>query len=163
MISQAVTILCFWIFLHPTEAMKKKSTKRSLCDTQTSLWLFSVLILLINPRFEISIWPPQMLPRQPSSTLGKCYFFVLCRLPLSHHTNFSLYFPSPVLLLLPLPYCFSLIHDCYSCSHLPSVTSASRIGESHKTLKQTQDTSKINTLPQRRLLFWLYQLIFKFL
>lgn len=121
MISQAVTILCFWIFLYPTEAMKIKSTKRSLCDIQPSLWLFSMLILLINPCFEVSIWPSQMLPRQSSSRLGKCHFF-LCRFPLSQHTNFSLYFPYPVPLLLPPPYCSSLTHDCHSCSHLPSAT-----------------------------------------
>lgn len=159
MISQAVTILCF---LYPTKAMKLKSTKRSLCDIWTPLWLSSVLILHINTRLRISIWPPPMLPRQSSSMLGKRHFFLLCRFSLSHHTNSSLYFSYPVPLLLPLPYCFSLVHDCQSCSHLPCATSASLMTKSHKTLKETQDTSKINPLPQRRFLFWLYQLILDF-
>lgn len=141
--------------------MKIESTKRSLCDIWTSLWLFSMPILLINRCFEISIWPSQMLPRQSSSRLGKCNFF-LCRFPLSQHTNFSLYFPYPVPLLLPLPYCSSLIHDCHSCPISLVPPSASLMTESHKTLKQTQDTSKVNAVPQRRFLLWLYQLIFKF-
>lgn len=156
MISQGATILCFWSFLYPTEAMNTKSTKRSLCDIQTSL--FSVLILLINPHFEISIWLPPMLPRQSSSMLEKCHFFLLCRFPHSQHTIFALYFP----LLLPLPYCFSLIHDFHSCSHLLTATPASLMTKSHKSLKETQDTSKIKALPQRRFMFWLYQLIFNF-
>lgn len=120
MISQAVTILCFWIFLYPTEAMKIKSTKRSLCDIQPSLWLFPMLILLINPCFEVSIWPSQRLPRVKQQVREMS--LLLCRFPLSQHTNFSSYFPYPVPLLLPPPYCSSLTHDCRSCSHLPSAT-----------------------------------------
>lgn len=170
MIPQAATILCFWIFLYPTEAIKTKSTKRSLCDIQTSLWLFSVPILPINPRFEISFWPPPMLPRQSSSMLGKCHFFLLCRFP-------TLFLPHKLpFLTTQTVFCIFLIQSLYYCPTLlllshswlsqlvpsPSATSTTLMTKSHKTLKETQDTSKTNLLPQRRLLLWLYQLIFNF-
>lgn len=145
MISQAVTILCFWIFLYRTEAMKIKSARRSLCDIQTPLWLFPVLILLINPHFEISIWPPPLLPRQSKQHVREMSLLSSLYIPHSpsptqtspsHHTNFSLYFPHPVPILL--------LSDSWS----PQCHLHNLMTKSYKTLKETQDTSKINALPE---------------
>lgn len=153
MISQAATILWFWIFLYPTEAMKIKSTKRSLCDIQNLCDCFLCWFCSLTHALRFLSDLHQCSQGSQAACQGNVNSFFSpspTQTSLSHHTNFSLYFPYPVSTFL-------LLSDSWSpqCHlHKPD--------DKVPQISQGDTRHLQNKCSAWGFLFWLYQWIFNF-